>query len=78
MSPLARVLVTLFLGGFGVHKFIDGQIGKGILYLFTGGLFCIGWIVDICKAVANLLNDQSPSPSASASSVTDNFEPHST
>lgn len=39
MSPLARVLVTLFLGGFGVHKFIDGQIGKGILYLFTGGLF---------------------------------------
>lgn len=77
MSPLARVLVTLFLGGFGVHKFIDGQIGKGILYLFTGGLFGIGWIVDICKAVANLLNDQSPSPSASASSVTDNFEPHS-
>ena len=31
MSPLARVLVTLFLGGFGVHKFIDGQIGKFVL-----------------------------------------------
>lgn len=30
----------------GIHRFIMGQIGMGILYLFTGGLCLIGTIVD--------------------------------
>jgi hypothetical protein len=30
----------------GVHRFIMGQIGMGILYFFTGGLCLIGTIVD--------------------------------
>ncbi len=29
------------------HKFYEGKIGMGLLYLFTFGLFGIGWIVDI-------------------------------
>lgn len=29
------------------HKFYEGKIGMGILYLFTVGLFGIGWIIDI-------------------------------
>lgn len=29
------------------HKFYEGKIGMGILYLFTAGLFGIGWIIDI-------------------------------
>lgn len=29
------------------HKFYEGKIGMGILYLLTGGLFGIGWIIDI-------------------------------
>lgn len=40
------VLLCLFLGAFGGHKFYEGKIGMGILYLFTGGLFLIGVIVD--------------------------------
>lgn len=43
--------VTFFLclfGGFlGLHKFYEGKIGMGILYLFTGGLFFVGIIIDI-------------------------------
>lgn len=35
-----------FLGGIGAHKFYEGKIGMGILYLCTGGLFCIGWLID--------------------------------
>lgn len=29
------------------HKFYEGKIGMGILYLCTGGLFGIGWIIDL-------------------------------
>lgn len=31
----------------GLQRFIIGQIGMGILYLFTGGLCLIGSIVDL-------------------------------
>lgn len=39
-------LLCLFLGYFGAHKFYEGRIGMGILYLFTMGLFGIGWLID--------------------------------
>lgn len=45
--------LCLFLGFFGAHKFYEGKGGMGILYLFTGGLFGIGWFIDcislLCK-----------------------------
>lgn len=40
------LVLWLLLGLFGGHKFYEGKIGTGILYLFTCGLFCIGWIID--------------------------------
>jgi TM2 domain-containing membrane protein YozV len=36
-----------FLGISGIHRFLLGQIGMGILYLFTGGLCLIGTIIDL-------------------------------
>jgi TM2 domain-containing membrane protein YozV len=30
----------------GIHRFLIGQIGMGILFLLTGGLCLIGTIVD--------------------------------
>jgi TM2 domain-containing membrane protein YozV len=36
-----------FICASGIHRFVMGQIGMGILYLFTGGLCLIGTIVDI-------------------------------
>lgn len=50
MSPLAYFFIVLFLGGFGVHYFIQKKPLLGILYLFTLGLFGIGWLVDIIRA----------------------------
>ena len=44
-----ELLITIFLGPLGVHKFMNNEIGMGILYLLTGGLFGIGWIIDIVK-----------------------------
>lgn len=39
-------LLCLFLGYLGAHKFYEGKIGMGIIYLFTVGLFGIGCLVD--------------------------------
>lgn len=38
--------LCLFIGYFGIHKFYEGKVGMGILYLFTGGLLGVGWIID--------------------------------
>ncbi len=39
--------LCLFFGCFGVHKFYEGRILLGILYLCTCGLFCIGVFIDL-------------------------------
>lgn len=44
-----RILITVFGGIFGLHKFMEKKFGMGILYFFTGGLLGIGWIFDIIK-----------------------------
>ena len=49
---IAWVLLT-FLGFFGIHRFYQGKIGTGLLYLFTLGLFGVGVIYDYWT-----LNDQ--------------------
>lgn len=48
-SPDTILLCTLlgFLVLAGIQRFLLGQIGMGILYLFTGGLCVVGTIVDL-------------------------------
>ena len=41
------LLLWLFLGVFGAHKFYLGKPIIGILYFFTLGFFFIGWFIDI-------------------------------
>lgn len=45
-SKTVAYLLWFFLGGFSIHRFYLGKIGTGILYLLTGQLLLIGWIVD--------------------------------
>jgi len=40
-------ILCVLLGCFGAHKFYEGKTGMGIVYIFTCGLFGIGWIIDI-------------------------------
>ena len=35
-----------YFGAIGVHKFYEGKIGMGVLYLFTLGLLGIGVFID--------------------------------
>ena len=41
------LVICYFLGLFGGHKFYEGKSGQGLLYLFTAGLFGIGWLIDL-------------------------------
>ena len=44
------ILLICILGGLiGLHYFYVGDIKRGCIYLFTGGLFGIGWAYDIIK-----------------------------
>ena len=59
INPIAYFCIVFFLGPLGVHRFIDGSIGMGVLYLFTVGLFGIGYIVDVIKALVLLIKSNS-------------------
>ncbi len=49
LSRLLMFFICLFLGNIGVHHFITGNIIMGLVYLFTGGLCGIGWVIDLIR-----------------------------
>ena len=44
--------LCLFAGFFGAHKFYEGRIGSGLLYLCTFGLFFFGWFFDLISLLS--------------------------
>lgn len=46
-SRSLAIFLCAVLGIFGVHRFYEGKIATGILWLLTGGLGLIGWIIDL-------------------------------
>jgi TM2 domain-containing membrane protein YozV len=55
---VAALLLCIFLGGFGIHRFYVGKIGTGILMLLTAGVFGILWIIDIIMIAIGSFTDK--------------------
>ena len=45
-DPTTMLLISLFLGGLGVDRFMLGDTGMGVLKLLTGGLCGIMMLID--------------------------------
>ncbi len=46
-SKAAAYFLWFFLGFFSAHRFYLEKYGTAILYLLTGQLFGIGWLIDL-------------------------------
>jgi TM2 domain-containing membrane protein YozV len=61
VSPKNRIvalILAIFFGGLGVHRFYVGKVGTGILMLITIGGFGIWWIVDIIMIAVGSFTDK--------------------
>ena len=56
-SPTVALLLCIFLGSLGVHRFYVGKIGTGILMLLTSGGFGIWYFIDLASLISNQFKD---------------------
>jgi TM2 domain-containing membrane protein YozV len=54
---LTTLLLSIFLGEFGIDRFYTGHTGIGVLKLLTLGLCGILWIIDIIMIVSGSFKD---------------------
>ena len=50
-------VLCLFFGYFGVHYFYVRRTTMGLIYLFTVGVFGLGWLYDIVRIAAGSFTD---------------------
>ena len=56
------LLLALFLGGLGVHRFFVGKVGTGILQLLTLGGLGIWALIDIIMIAVGSFTDKAGHP----------------
>lgn len=57
-SFVVTLLLSILLGGLGIHRFYVGKIGTGILMFLTGGGFGIWYLIDLIMIVLSKFTDK--------------------
>lgn len=55
IKSMGNFFLTLWLGWLGIHRFIKKDYKMGLVYLFTFGIFGIGWIIDVIKSIIDVM-----------------------
>ena len=58
MNRWILAVICFFLGSLGIHRFVVGKIGTGILWLLTLGVFGIGTLVDFIMILVGSFKDK--------------------
>ena len=61
-SFITTLILSVFLGILGVHRFYVGKLGTGFIWLFTLGLFGVGYIADIVIITSQSFEDKKNLP----------------
>jgi Predicted membrane protein len=56
-SKMVTLILCIFFGVIGIHRFYVGKVGSGVLYAFTGGVCGVGVILDFIKILTGTFSD---------------------
>ena len=56
-TPTNMLLISIFLGGWGVDRFMMDEAGMGVLKLLTGGVCGVLWLVDVIQISGKVRED---------------------
>ncbi len=61
-SRLYALLINLFVGWAGGHRYYVGKIGSGVLMLITMGGFGMWWVIDLVMISIGAFKDKDNKP----------------